>query len=194
VITSSSDPLTRDASNPPTGPVRGRRGRFRSALVPAVCAAALSVACGTSGVYGPSRTTQSSAPGAVVNTADTGIGTIVVAGNGRTIYEFANDGDATSTCTGSCAVDWPPVVAPDGLPSSIPLVTGELGSIARDDGTRQLTIESHPVYTFIGDTKAGQTNGHGIQLDGGLWTAVDPSGSPLMQGLAGSAHGASMAD
>jgi hypothetical protein len=40
-------------------------------------------------------------------------------------------------------------------------------------------VAGHPVYTFEGDSKPGQTNGSGITLNGGLWTAVSPNGSPL---------------
>jgi len=54
-----------------------------------------------------------------------------------------------------------------------------LGSIARDDGSRQLTAAQHPLYTFTGDTAPGQITGHGRSLDGGLWTAVSPDGSPV---------------
>jgi predicted lipoprotein with Yx(FWY)xxD motif len=54
-----------------------------------------------------------------------------------------------------------------------------LGSTIRDDGSRQLTIASHPIYTFAGDSAAGQTNGQGLTLNGGVWTAVLPNGAPL---------------
>jgi hypothetical protein len=72
-----------------------------------------------------------------------------------------------------------PVAAPDTLPTSLPGVPAELGSTKRDDGTQQLTVAGHPVYTFEGDSKPGQTNGNGITLNGGLWTAVSPNGSPV---------------
>jgi predicted lipoprotein with Yx(FWY)xxD motif len=132
----------------------------------------------SSGESAPSASTPSSGSGPLVSTASTGIGTVLVAGNGRTVYEFANDRGSMSTCTVACAVDWPPVLAPASTPASVPGVSGKLGSAIRD-GSRQLTIASHPVYTFAGDRAPGQTDGQGLTLNGGLWTAVIPSGAPL---------------
>jgi hypothetical protein len=61
----------------------------------------------------------------------------------------------------------------------VPGVTGELGATERDDGSAQLTVAHHPVYTFSGDAAPGQTNGQGVTLDGGLWTVVSPAGAPV---------------
>ena len=58
-------------------------------------------------------------------------------------------------------------------------VTGGIGRTTRLGGGQQLTIDGHPVYTFVGDTAPGQTNGQGITIDGGLWTVVSPAGSPV---------------
>jgi len=71
------------------------------------------------------------------------------------------------------------VAAPEALPASLPGVPAELGSTTRTDGTKQLTVAGHPVYTFQGDSAPGQTNGNGITLNGGLWTVVSPQGSSL---------------
>jgi predicted lipoprotein with Yx(FWY)xxD motif len=146
-------------------------------------AAALLAACGGPS-YGGGSAASSSVPapaatGALVATAATGLGTVLVDGNGRTVYDFANDTGTMSTCTGGCAANWHPVVAPDTLPASLPGVTGSLGETTRTDGTEQLTVAGHPVYTFQGDSAPGQTNGNGVTLDGGLWTAVSPAGSSV---------------
>ena len=77
------------------------------------------------------------------------------------MYVFANDKTSASTCTGACAANWPFVPAPATLPASLPGVTGKLGTTTRSGGARQLTIAGHPVYTFAGDSAAGQTNGQG---------------------------------
>jgi predicted lipoprotein with Yx(FWY)xxD motif len=57
-------------------------------------------------------------------------------------------------------------------------VSGTLGTTTRSDGSHQLSVAGHPVYTFSGDSAPGQTNGQGINLNGGLWTVVSPSGAP----------------
>jgi predicted lipoprotein with Yx(FWY)xxD motif len=122
----------------------------------------------------------------VVATADSSLGTILVDSAGKTLYDFDRDTGTTSTCDGVCAVDWPPVIAPDSLPASLPVVTGELGTTTRGDGSKQLTIDGHPVYTYSGD-QPGQTHGQGLTLNGGLWSAVTPAGSPV--GAAGASAG-----
>jgi predicted lipoprotein with Yx(FWY)xxD motif len=144
---------------------------------------ALIAACGSSGGSTSSGGSSTSAPvppatGTAVSAQSTSLGTILVNGKGRTVYVFANDKANVSNCNGSCAADWPPVPAPSPLPSSLSGVTGALGTVTRSDGSHQLSIAGHPVYTFSGDSAAGQTNGQGINLNGGLWTVVTPAGAP----------------
>ena len=62
--------------------------------------------------------------------------------------------------------------------STLPGVTGTLGTTPGAGGARQLTIAGHPVYTFAGDSAPGQTNGQGKVAFGGLWTVVSPAGAP----------------
>src|SRR3954454_18887302 len=107
---------------------------------------ALSSACGSSdGSSGAGPTPP--ATGEAVSAQSTSLGTILVDGRGRTVYVFANDKTTASTCDGACAADWPPVPAspPPAPPQG---VTGALGTTARSDGTRQLTVAGHPLYTF----------------------------------------------
>jgi predicted lipoprotein with Yx(FWY)xxD motif len=153
-----------------------RRGRGSWALVPlALGTLALTAACGADA--GASAATGSTGP--VVSTANTGIGTVLVDSAGKTLYDFSRDTGTASTCDGVCAIDWPPVIAPASLPASLPGVSGELGTTTRGDGSKQLTIAGHPVYTYSGDAQAGQTNGQGLDLNGGEWFAVTPAGSPV---------------
>jgi predicted lipoprotein with Yx(FWY)xxD motif len=174
----------------------GRTGPRRW-LVPSLVVGTVAVmaACGNSGGAAsapsssapssspsPSSSSSSGAAGSLLGTMDTSIRTVLVDSKNATVYEFANDQGSTSTCTGSCAAVWPPVVAPDTLPLSLPGVTGQLGTTTRDDGSKQLTVAGHPVYTFTGDSAPGQTKGNGIVLNGGLWTAVSPSGPPASAG------------
>jgi predicted lipoprotein with Yx(FWY)xxD motif len=141
---------------------------------------ALIAACSSSDGSGGSGNSASvpRATGEVVNAQSTSLGTILVDGKGRTVYVFANDKANASNCDAVCAADWPPVPAPTPLPASLTGVSGTLGMINRSDGSHQLSVAGHPVYTFSGDSAAGQTNGQGINLNGGLWTVVLPSGAP----------------
>jgi predicted lipoprotein with Yx(FWY)xxD motif len=165
---------------------RGRRVAVMSVAGTALAltAAACGSSSGSSGSSGssagsatPAAPTPSSA-GATVSAQPTALGTILVNGKGRTVYDFANDKTSASTCAGACAANWPFVPAPASLPASLPGVTGKLGTTIRPGGDRQLTVAGHPVYTFAGDSASGQTNGQGKVLDGGLWTVVSPAGTP----------------
>jgi predicted lipoprotein with Yx(FWY)xxD motif len=92
---------------------------------------------------------------------------------GFTLYWFAPDTPSKSTCYGTCAVYWPPII---GVPVAGPGVTGKLGTIKRSDGSLQATYDNRPLYTYIGDSAPGQAHGNRINLNGGLWYEVAVSG------------------
>jgi predicted lipoprotein with Yx(FWY)xxD motif len=158
-----------------------RRGRRQvAAMSLAVAALALAAAGCSSGSGGSAGSVPvPKATGDAVSAQPTSLGTILVDGKGRTVYEFANDRSSASTCTAACAAQWLFVPAPGSLPGSLPGVTGRLGTTTRPEGTHQLTVAGHPVYTFVGDSAPGQTNGQGIILNGGLWTAASAAGAPV---------------
>jgi len=59
-------------------------------------------------------------------------------------------------------------VAGSGLP-------GRISTIKRSDGSRQLTYNGHPLYTYIGDSAPGQARGNNLKLNGGLWHEMQAS-------------------
>lgn len=71
----------------------------------------------------------------------------------------------TSTCDGTCADTWPPVIVKDGIASGIP----DLGTVVRSDGSLQATYQGRPLYFYVGDTTPGVTTGDGL---GGVWFTV----------------------
>ena len=91
---------------------------------------------------------------------------------GHTLYWFAPDTATRSACYGTCAAYWPPVRGPA---TAGPGVTGTLGTITRTGGPAQATYDGHPLYTYAGDTAAGQANGNKLNLNGGLWYEVTPA-------------------
>src|SRR6476661_6898679 len=107
-----------------------------------------------------------SASGASLKTASTKLGTVVVDSAGKTVYEFDKDtkGSGKSACSGACIGLWPAVTA-SGTPT-VSGVTGTVGTITRDDGTKQVTLNGRPLYTFSGDSAAGDTTGQGYM---GIW-------------------------
>jgi predicted lipoprotein with Yx(FWY)xxD motif len=114
-----------------------------------------------------------------VSTASTSLGRIVVNSGGRTLYMFSKDKNDKSACTGMCAKFWPPLIA-----AGKPRATGGaraslLGTTKRADGRVQVTYNRHPLYTFVKDTKKGQTHGEGLTAFGGQWNAVSPAGAKV---------------
>jgi predicted lipoprotein with Yx(FWY)xxD motif len=118
---------------------------------------------------------------ATVNVAEVGtFGQALVDDEGRALYLFTNDTQnaGTSSCTGNCLVNWPPLLT-DGDP-----VAGEgvdesmLGTITLEDGTTQVTYNGWPLYYYTDDTADGDTNGQGV---GGVWFLVSPTGEMIEQ-------------
>ncbi len=83
---------------------------------------------------------------------------------GMTLYTFRKDGKNTSKCYNDCAQAWPPFTASPSAEAN-----GALSIIDRKDGTRQWTLNGHPLYFWAGDSKRGDANGNGA---GGVWDAV----------------------
>ncbi len=123
-----------------------------------------------------SGSSASAASSSQVKERSTAIGTVLVDSAGHTIYWFAKDTPTTSNCNGSCATYWPPVKGPvTAAPgTSLP---DKFGTIKRADGTVQATYDGHPLYTYAGDSSAGQTSGNGLKASGGLWWAMTPTGT-----------------
>jgi predicted lipoprotein with Yx(FWY)xxD motif len=144
---------------------------------------ALAAGCGGSSGSGSTSAGASSPPapaattsGAVVSTAKTPLGTILVDSKGKTIYVFAIDKPGQSKCMATCLAYWPAVTAPAAM-TSVSGVTAKLGVLDRPEGTKQLTVAGYPVYTFAGDSGPGKTTGQGKNLSGGLWWVVSPTGA-----------------
>ena len=103
------------------------------------------------------------------------LGTILVDGNGRTLYLFSGDERNQSNCAGSCAEAWPPVLSSGDASAGEGVTVGALGSVARDDGSNQVTYNGWPLYYFAGDETPGDAEG---QDSGGVWFVVSVYGGP----------------
>jgi predicted lipoprotein with Yx(FWY)xxD motif len=160
-------------------------------------AAALIAACGSSGSPSPSAShSTTGAPAAhasggstvTIMTQSTSKGTVLTNAQGRTIYWFAIDTPTASKCTGICLQYWPPVIGtPTAAPgTSLPMGFGTIKNAA---GQVQATYGGHPLYTYMGDSAAGQVTGNGLNLSGGLWWAMTPNGAKLAKAPAGAPAG-----
>jgi predicted lipoprotein with Yx(FWY)xxD motif len=113
--------------------------------------------------------------------ASTSLGKVLVNAKGMTVYVFSADSPGKSTCDASCLVYWPavPALAKGAKPAG---VTGGLGSTTTPSGQPIETVAGSPVYTFVQDKAPGDVTGQGMNIFGGIWYAVSPSGQPVTAG------------
>jgi predicted lipoprotein with Yx(FWY)xxD motif len=119
--------------------------------------------------------------GTTIKLGKTSKGKILTTNGGFTIYEFGRDGKNKDRCVGisGCKGTWPPVttkakpVAGSGLKSKL------LGTIKLSDGSRQVTYNGHPLYTYISDSGPRQTDYIGVSMFGGTWLALNANGNTV---------------
>jgi len=108
---------------------------------------------------------SASAPASVVvgSATDPSLGSYLTAPSGLTLYTHTGDSATLSTCTGQCAVAWPPLdVATGGQATAGTGVTGTFATLTRTDGTVQVTYQGLPLYGWKGDAKPGDVTGEGV--------------------------------
>jgi predicted lipoprotein with Yx(FWY)xxD motif len=139
----------------------------------------LSVALPATLLFIPAATSQAAPhltpPPALVKVVhDATLGQILVKANGRTLYHFSRDRNGKIGCTGACTQFWFPLLVAKGtkIATVAPGIRTGIGVINRGAGQIQVTYRSQPLYTFIGDQQAGQTNGQGFKDFGGVWTVA----------------------
>jgi predicted lipoprotein with Yx(FWY)xxD motif len=120
--------------------------------------------------------------GAVVKVGPSNLGRILVDSHGKTLYMWAHDKTAKSTCNGDCAEYWPPLITHGRPIASAGANASLLGTSRRSDGRMQVTYAGHPLYYFVQDAKAGQTKGEGLTGFGGRWDPVSAAGRAVRKG------------
>ena len=155
--------------------------RSRLMTLPGAAAAVAlgAVALGAFGATAAAAPDATSARTATVKIAHSRLGKILVDSRGRTLYVLSADSARKSTCFGACAQNWPPLRASRKPTVGRGLKASKIGTIRRRDGKPQVTYNRHPLYRFVGDTRAGQTHGQGIVAFGGRWSVVSPAGRPV---------------
>ncbi len=158
----------------------------------AAAAVVLTAGCGAGAVLPAGGVT----PGAASSAASTSVaaqatvelgqnaslGSILTNSAGMTLYLYTKDTSTKSNCTGSCAAVWPPLMA-SGAPTAAPGVQAAVGTISLPGGGKQVTVNGHPVYTYVKDQRPGDATGQGV---GGLWFALSPNGDAVgTSGVAG---------
>ena len=100
---------------------------------------------------------------------------------GKPLYVFSEDKQsalgtsAQSTCYGSCARTWPPVV---GNPEKAAGVGGKLALFERKDRQKQLSYAGWPLYYYSVDIGGGaRPSGQGKIDHGGSWSLLRTDGT-----------------
>jgi predicted lipoprotein with Yx(FWY)xxD motif len=112
-----------------------------------------------------------------------GLGQVLVDGVGMTVYMFQTDRQGyPSRCVGLCAIGWPPLLL---LPDTSRPIAGPgiraslLGTAPRAHGTRQITYNGWPLYTWPQDTAPGEATGQALTNVGGRWYVVNAAGNAV---------------
>jgi predicted lipoprotein with Yx(FWY)xxD motif len=157
------------------------RSRRRCEPAVALCFA-LVVIAGCSG--GPPVTTfgetPTTTPKVTLTIEVSRVGPILATARGYTLYDFVPDSPTTSRCVNAaCVFLWPPLLVQGRATAGIGLKQSLVATIERPDGATQVTYGGHPLYTWNGDTSAGEVTGQALDNEGGYWYVLSPSGQQI---------------
>jgi predicted lipoprotein with Yx(FWY)xxD motif len=115
---------------------------------------------------------------ATIALADTSLGAVLVAADGKTLYMFTPDEGGTPTCYDDCATTWPPLLVDDAAAAAAGegLDASLLTTVERTDGGVQVVYDGWPLYFFASDAAAGDVNGQGV---GEKWFVIGADGAPI---------------
>jgi predicted lipoprotein with Yx(FWY)xxD motif len=97
------------------------------------------------------------------------------------LYAYSTDSASQSTCSGSCAAAWPPLLV-QGKPSVMgTLSESSFGTITLPDGTLQLKYKHKPLYLYSlegiapqGSTYVTTGSGNGVHSGSGTFRLITP--------------------
>ena len=183
--------------------VRQRRGLLRSWLLTgglALGAAVTVAACGSSSSSSAAGAPASSAPAGTSSAASAtisvksvpSVGTVLVNGQGQTLYMLTSDKGGKITCTqaSGCTQAWPETLLTNGATTAKAgsgVQTSLLGTVKDASGNLEVTYNHWPLYTFSGDSGPGVAKGQGLTSFGGTWYVLSGSGNPVTSSPSGTA-------
>jgi len=170
---------------------------FGATVVVAACGSSGSTSSGSSGsaAGGASSSSSSSSPSAASNAGSSsgvtvsaksvsGLGTVLVNQKGQTLYMLTTEKGGKITCTASsgCLHAWPEIDLPSGAKAATAgsgVKSSLLGTVKGGAGKTEVTYNGWPLYTFIGDSSAGQAKGQALTNFGGTWYVLNTAGDPV---------------
>jgi predicted lipoprotein with Yx(FWY)xxD motif len=101
-----------------------------------------------------------------------GLGTVLVNGQGQTLYVLSSEKGGKITCVddNGCTKVWPDSELPKGVTAATAgsgIQASLLGTVKNDEGELYVTYGGYPLYTYTGDTGPGTAKGEGITAFGG---------------------------
>jgi len=111
----------------------------------------------------------------------TRVGTILVNGQGRTIYVFTKDRRNRDACISipGCRSVWPPLTTTGKAVAGKGVRAGLIGTLTIGHGVRQVTYAGHPLYTYVADGGPGDTFYVNFSQFGGHWPALNAAGNEV---------------
>jgi predicted lipoprotein with Yx(FWY)xxD motif len=180
--------------------VRHRRGPLRSWLLAgglalgaattvAACGSSSSTAAGSPSSSVPAGT--SSAGSATISAKSVpGVSTVLVNGQGQTLYMLTSEKGGKITCTqaNGCTQAWPETVLTNGATAAKAgsgVQSSLLGTVKDASGNLEVTYNHWPLYTFSGDSGPGVAKGQALTSFGGTWYVLNGSGNPVTSSQSG---------
>jgi predicted lipoprotein with Yx(FWY)xxD motif len=113
-----------------------------------------------------------------------GVGTVLVNGQGQTLYLLTSEKGGKITCTAAngCTQVWPETVLAGGSTAATAgsgVQPSLLGTVKGASGNLEVTYNHWPVYTFSGDSGPGVAHGQGLVSFGGTWYVLSAAGNPV---------------
>lgn len=87
-----------------------------------------------------------------------GTGSVLVDAKGAALYAPDQERGGTIRCMGGCTSVWKPLTLAGGTPTG----PGKLGVVTRPDGSRQVTANGRPLYSFAPE-RPGTVSGNGAR-------------------------------
>ena len=154
----------------------------------AACGASATTAAGSGS--SPAAASTGSAGAAATSTVTLsarsvpGVGTVLVNGQGQTLYLLTSEKGGKVSCTASngCTKFWPEITLPKGTTAAKAgsgVEPSLLGSVKDASGNLEVTYNGWPVYTYVGDSGPGVAHGQGLTSFGGTWYVLNASGDAV---------------
>jgi predicted lipoprotein with Yx(FWY)xxD motif len=137
---------------------------MKRALISGAVLVAVATALAACGGAGGSSSSSGSASGTATVSAEQlgggGSGAVLVTPSGHALYAAEQEKGGKVMCTGACVSFWKPLTLAAGTPTGSSL-SGTLATVERPDGTKQVTYNGSPLYTFTQEG-AGKVTGNGF--------------------------------